>query len=290
MSVDPSNAVRAASRSAPKPMLAARDTGEPGTVFQRFGRRLVEELKFFLQLGAILLLLLTLVWGHYKIPSESMQPTLEVGDHIYVSKFAYGYSRHSLPVGLHHLPLPEGRLFSRLPKRSDVVVFRNPNNGMVMIKRVIGLPGDEVQVLGGLLILNGQMVPREHVGDLLYRTRDAFGTVSGATEYAESLPNADEPHLIFEHRDNGALDNTDIFVVPEGHVFMMGDNRDRSTDSRVGLDDPFGNPLPQSDIGPGFVPVDNLIGRADFLMFSFNRCDPKEGLRCPPEGRVPSRL
>ncbi|GHA93572.1 signal peptidase I [Algimonas arctica] len=252
--------------------------------------RLWAELRFFAKLAAVMLAVLTLVWGHYKIPSESMQPTLEVGDHIYVSKFAYGYSRHSLPLGLHNLPLPEGRIFARLPQRSDIVVFRNPNNGTVMIKRTVGLPGDEVQVLGGQLYLNGSIVPREALGDFLYRTRDTFRTVSGATEYLESLPGDSAPHAIFEHRDNAPLDNTDIFIVPQGHVFFMGDNRDRSTDSRVNRVDPFGRILSESDFGPGFVPINNLIGRADMLMFSFNRCDRSEGLRCPAVDRAPSRL
>jgi signal peptidase I len=252
--------------------------------------RLGEELRFFVKLGIVMLAVLTLVWGHYKIPSESMQPTLEVGDHIYVSKFAYGYSRHSLPLGLHHLPLPEGRVFSRLPNRGDIVVFRNPNNGTVMIKRTVGLPGDEIQVLGGRLYINSNLVPREARGDFLYKTRDTFRTVSGATEYAECLPGDDETHAIFEHRDNASLDNTDIFVVPQGHLFFMGDNRDRSTDSRVNRTDPFGRVMSESDFGPGFVPMNNVIGRADILMFSFNRCDRTEGLRCPPSDRAPSWL
>lgn len=253
-------------------------------------QRLGEELRFFIKLAAVMLAVLTLFWGHYKIPSESMQPTLEVGDHIYVSKFAYGYSRHSLPLGLHHLPVPDGRLFARLPKRGDIVVFRNPNNGTVMIKRTVGLPGDEVQVLGGQLYLNGLIVPRDAQGEFLYRTRDTFRTVSGATEYEERLPGDSRTHMIFEHRDTAPLDNTDIFVVPQGHVFFMGDNRDRSTDSRVNRLSLSGRILPESDFGPGFVPINNLIGRADILMFSLNRCDRTEGLRCPVTGRAPSRL
>jgi len=252
--------------------------------------RLGEEIRFFAKLAALMLAVLTLVWGHYKIPSESMQPTLEVGDHLYVAKYAYGYSRHSLPLGLHHLPIPDGRIFARLPKRGDVVVFRNPNNGTVMIKRTVGLPGDEVHVQGGMLYINGSLVPRDALGDFKYRTRDTFGTVSGATEYDEHLPGTDVTHKIFEHSDDAILDDTNIFVVPQGHVFFMGDNRDRSTDSRVDRFDTYGGMLPESDFGPGFVPLDNLIGRADVLMFTFNRCDRTEGLRCPAKGRAPSRL
>lgn len=252
--------------------------------------RLSEELRFFVKLALVMLAILTLFWGHYKIPSESMQPTLEVGDHIYVSKFAYGYSRHSLPLGLHNLPIADGRILSRLPKRGDIAVFRNPNNGTVMIKRTVGLPGDEIQVREGRLYLNGNLIERETRGDFMYRARDTFGTVSGATQYVERLPGEADPHVIFEHRDTGPLDNTDIFIVPQGHVFMMGDNRDRSTDSRVARTDQLGRVMPDSDMGPGFVPVNNLIGRADILMFTFNRCDRTEGLRCPPQGRAPSRL
>lgn len=250
----------------------------------------MEEIRFFLKLGVIMLALLTLVWGHYKIPSESMQPTLEVGDHIYVSKFAYGYSRHSLPLGLHHLPLPDGKVLSRLPRRGDVVVFRNPNNGTVMIKRAVGLPGDLVQVSRGRLYLNGALIEREAQGDLLYRMQDSFRSVTETSLYLESLPGDDEAHFIFERSDTGPLDNTDLFIVPDGHVFFMGDNRDRSTDSRVGRMDRFGDPYRSSDFGPGFVPLDHLIGRADLLMFTLNRCDRTEGLRCPAQGRAPSRL
>jgi len=210
-------------------------------------QKIFAELKFFVILFGFLLTMLTCVWGHYKIPSESMLPTLEVGDHIYVSKFAYGYSKHSLPFMLHKLPLPEGQIFSRTPKRGDVAVFRNPKNDLVMIKRVIGLPGE--------------------VNNYLYREHK--GRVVGVNVYRETLPNEEGPHLIYEMTDRGNLDNTETFIVPEGHFFFMGDNRDNSTDSRA-------------PDGPGFVPQDHLMGRADFLMFSFKKCATEEGLRCPP--------
>ena len=107
------------------------------------GQRIWSEVKFFAGLISFMFVFLTFIWGHYKIPSESMLPTLEVGDHLYVSKFAYGFSRHSPPFGLHKLPfLKEGKIFSKLPERGDVVVFRNPKNDIVMIKRAVGLPGD----------------------------------------------------------------------------------------------------------------------------------------------------
>ncbi len=230
-------------------------------------QKVISEIKFFTGLFAFILAMMTLVWGHFKIPSESMLPTLEVGDHLYVSKFAYGYSRHSLPFMLHKLPVPDGQIFSRLPKRGDVAVFRNPKNDIIMIKRVIGLPGDRVKVVNGQLYLNGNEVGREAVTNYLYREHK--GRVVGVDVYAEKLPGQEEEHLIYEVTDQGNLDNTETFIVPERHVFFMGDNRDNSTDSRA----------PE---GPGFVPQENLMGRADLMMFSFKRCKTEEGLRCPP--------
>jgi signal peptidase I len=230
-------------------------------------QKIMSEVQFFAGLFAFILAMMTGIWGHFKIPSESMLPTLEVGDHLYVSKFAYGYSRHSLPFFLHNLPLPEGQIFSRLPKRGDVAVFRNPKNDVIMIKRVVGLPGDRVKVLRGELYLNGEKVGRQNVTNYLYREHK--GRVVGVDVYAERLPGQQEEHLIYERTDQDNLDNTETFIVPEGHVFFMGDNRDNSVDSRA----------PQ---GPGFVPQENLIGRADLMMFSFKRCKKEEGLRCPP--------
>jgi len=220
---------------------------------------------------------LTLVWGHFKIPSESMQPTLEVGDHLYVSKFAYGYSRHSLPFLLHKLPLPEGKIFSKVPKRGDVVVFRSPRDGLVMIKRVVGLPGDRVKTLNGELYLNGELVPRVKIDGRLYREHKG-GKVISVNVYTQTLPAMDEPFLIYERNDRFPLDNAGPFIVPERHIFFMGDNRDNSTDSRA----EYG--------GPGTVPLENLMGRADRMMFSFKRCDRNEDLHCPKQRRFMEKL
>ena len=232
------------------------------------GQRILAEVKFFAGLAVIMLAFLTLVWGHYKIPSESMQPTLEVGDHLYVSKFAYGYSRHSVPFNLHKLPfLKDGKIFSKVPKRGDVAVFRNPKSGIVMIKRVIGLPGDTIRTHRGRLFINDVLVQRENIDNYLYRQH--LGSVVGVDVFNETLPDMEETHIIYEQTDGGNLDSKGPFEVPEGHVFFMGDNRDNSTDSRAAL-------------GPGYVPLDHLIGRADLMMFSFKRCRKEDNLHCPP--------
>lgn len=231
--------------------------------------RIVEELKFFVTLGIVLLSMVTLGWGHFKIPSESMLPTLEVGDHLYVSKFAYGYSKHSFPLGISKIPgLPDGKILSRVPKRGDVAVFKNPSAGIIMIKRVTGLPGDKIRVLRGQLYVNGIEVKRELIDSYLYR--EHLGSKTGVDVYEEQFVGEASPHQIYENTDFGPLDNTQLFEVPEGHVFFMGDNRDNSVDSRDVLR------------GPGYVPLDHLIGRADLMMFSFKRCKQEEGLRCPP--------
>lgn len=234
----------------------------------KIGQRVLEEVKFFAGLAVVMLAFLTFVWGHYKIPSESMQPTLEVGDHLYVSKFAYGYSRHSVPFNLHKLPfLKDGKIMSKLPKRGDVAVFRNPKNGIVMIKRVIGLPGDTVRTHRGRLFVNDVLVPRENINNYLYRQH--LGGVVGVDVFNETLPGTEEAHIIYEQTDGGNLDSKGPFEVPQDHVFFMGDNRDNSTDSRAST-------------GPGYVPLDHLIGRADLMMFSFKRCKDEENLYCPP--------
>ncbi|MGH7064523.1 MAG: signal peptidase I [Stellaceae bacterium] len=198
----------------------------------------------------IALVVRTVAYEPFNIPSGSMIPTLLVGDYLFVSKFSYGYSRYSLPFGL---PLFSGRIFSHPPDRGDVVVFKLPtDNSTDYIKRVIGLPGDRIQMKEGNLYINDRLVPRKRIEDFLYQ--EGNGTVIPLAQYVETLPNGVQ-HPIIKLGDNGPLDNTQIYQVPPGDYFMMGDNRDNSEDSRV-----------LSAVG--YVPAENLIGKAQFLFFS----------------------
>lgn len=206
-------------------------------------------------------------FANYHIPSESMAPGLQVGDRIMVAKYAYGYSRFSIPFGIGgRLPTAPERIFGHLPERGDVVVFKHPHTGDDYIKRVVGLPGDRLQVVRGRLHLNGSIVAREKIRDYSYR--DQGGRVTRVIEYRESL-GPDESHTILEQTDRGTLDNTSEFVVPAGHLFVMGDNRDNSSDSRE-----------TGAKGVGFVPLENVVGRAEFVAFTLNECTPEPGLRC----------
>ena len=202
----------------------------------------------------------TIVFEPFNIPSASMVPTLLVGDFVFVTKFSYGYSRFSMPFSPH---LFDGRIFGSLPHRGDVVVFRyTRDTSQDWIKRVIGLPHDHIQVKGGHLFINGTEAPREVVGD--YQAEQEGGGHILAREFIEALPDGPRHRIIKysddEHYNIGSeLDpnNTPDYVVPDGMLFMMGDNRDNSEDSRF-----------QNDLG--FVPVENLIGRAQFIFFSFD--------------------
>jgi signal peptidase I len=188
----------------------------------------------------------------FNIPSGSMKPTLLVGDYLFVSKFSYGYSKYSFPLGI--APF-KGRIMGAEPEQGDVVVFKLPSDNKTdYIKRVVGMPGDTVQVRSGRLYINGQIIDRHLVNQ--YNVTDRFGTVVQMREYNETLPNG-VVHTIYEEGDNGPLDNTKIYTVPADHYFMMGDNRDNSQDSRV-----------SHMVGP--VPYQNLIGKAEFLFFSTN--------------------
>jgi signal peptidase I len=194
----------------------------------------------------------TCAYEPFNIPTGSMIPTLRVGDYILVSKFSYGYSRYSFPFW--GLDLFDGRILESEPERGDVIVFRYPANPSEdYVKRLIGLPGDRIQMREGRLYINGELVEREEVRTVGEVT--IMGQRETIVEYRETLPNGVE-HLIWEAHDdrNSVKDNSDVFVVPEGHYFFLGDNRDFSTDSRY----------PQV----GFVPAENLIGRTEVIWFS----------------------
>ncbi|MGE0740750.1 MAG: signal peptidase I [Hyphomonadaceae bacterium] len=188
----------------------------------------------------------------FRIPSGSMQPTLEVGDYIVVTKWSYGYGRFSF-APLEGL-LPHGRLFGSAPRQGDVVVFRpTPEPDRDFIKRVIGMPGDRIQMIDGVLHINGEPVQRESLG--VTEFENEHGLIEPIQTYRETLPNG-VSYVTFD-RGTFELDNTRVYEVPEGHYFMMGDDRDNSADSRV-----------PSVVG--FVPYDNLVGPAQFTVVSFD--------------------
>lgn len=195
----------------------------------------------------------TFAYEPFNIPSGSMVPTLLIGDYLFVSKFSYGYSQYSFPFAI--FPF-SGRILEDEPERGDVAVFRLPKNPKIdYIKRIVGLPGDRVQVISGILHINGKPIERRRIEDSQYVDKD--GDVIYRRQYLENLPNEVE-HRIFEESDQKPIvDNTIEYLVPDGHYFAMGDNRDGSLDSRFTRD-------------VGFIPAENLIGRAEFLFFSFD--------------------
>jgi signal peptidase I len=194
----------------------------------------------------------------FNIPSSSLVPTLLVGDYVFVSKYSYGYSRFSLPSFLNIAPgAMSGRLFASEPKRGDVIVFKLPSDGKTdYIKRLIGLPGDKIQMIHGRLYINGTIVERTPLPP--YSTLGHFGRPIDVPHYEETLPGGAKHEIIQIDGDEGYWDNTTVYEVPPGNYFMMGDNRDNSTDSRISSEQG----------GVGFVPFDNLIGRAEIVFFS----------------------
>ena len=213
----------------------------------------IDTLKTVVYAVLIAMIVRTFGFEPFNIPSGSMVPTLLVGDYLFVSKASYGYSKHSL---MFSLPVIPDRIWFTEPKRGDVTVFKLPSdNSTDYIKRIIGLPGDKIQMKNGRLFINGRIVERERINDFVQTSFN--GSVKMTPQYKETLPNGKTHSILEEWGDTGPLDNTPVYKVPTGHYFAMGDNRGNSQDSRV---------LP----AVGFIPRENLVGRAKILFFSTN--------------------
>ena len=228
-------------------------------------RAMRSEVLFFACVFLAFMVLRTTAYGMYHIPSESMLPTLAVGDRILVNKFSYGYSRHSIPFSLGpEINTPTGRIFAHMPERGDVVVFKHPHSRETYVKRVIGLPGDKIEVKAGRLYINDAVVERKE--EALFRYREHRGGVATVEAFAEALPEG-RVHEIYERSDHYPGDDFSPVIVPENNFFVMGDNRDNSLDSR------FSNP------GVGFLPAEFLIGKAELMIFSTNAQRSEPGLK-----------
>lgn len=237
-------------------------------------------LTFFVKLALIVWLVRSLVFSSFFIPSESMLPRLLIGDYLFISKWNYGYSRYSFPWVS---PPFSGRILPRLPDRGDVVVFRSPHDPVEgdhdVIKRVIGLPGDTVQMRHGQVILDGKPVPKQRVGDFVLPLSPNFTAqachaqfvsvqngqpVCRYPQFRETLPGG-RSYDVIDQGEFPDRDDTGVFAVPAGHVFLMGDNRDNSADSRFPAPD---DAMPGQQPGMGFVPLDHLEGKAQVTFFS----------------------
>ena len=196
----------------------------------------------------IALIIRSFIAEPFNIPSGSMKPNLLVGDFIFVSKWSYGYSKHSLPFSL---PLIPNKILSKIPDRGDIVVFKTPeDNRTDYIKRVIGLPGDKIKIINGNINLNGKNIARKKMKDFFDNDKNAsLKRIRKYKEFHDSIS-----FDIIDIMDNGIADNTQLFEVPDGYFFVMGDNRDNSQDSRFKT--------------VGFIPFDNLVGKARFIFFS----------------------
>lgn len=215
-----------------------------------------ETVRTFVYAVLLAIVFRSLAFEPFHIPSGSMLSTLFVGDYIFVSKYSYGYSRYSFPFAPQ---LFDGRLAERVPERGDIAVFRLPSDTKVdYIKRVIGLPGDIIRVYDGIVFINGVPVKRENspAGDFAY-TDVRSGIDRRIKQYQETLPNG-RHYSTLDETAFGEVDFTSDYVVPDGHYFMMGDNRDNSIDSRYGQQ-------------VGFVPAENLVGRAEIILFSIDK-------------------
>jgi signal peptidase I len=226
-------------------------------------------LAFLVKLVIAVVLFRTLLFTSFSIPSESMMPRLLVGDYLFASKWSYGYSGASLPIDWNSSR--KGRIFGSLPERGDVVIFKHPVDRTDYVKRVIGLPGDTVQMVNGVLHLNGEPVPKVKIADAVFPIEadghcreerfvvraEGGGFACRYPQYRETLPSGVSYNVL----DLGLepQDTTEPVIVPEGRLFMMGDNRDNSLDSRF---------PPVAGQGVGLVPIENLVGRASFMFFS----------------------
>jgi signal peptidase I len=207
----------------------------------------------------------------FDAPSASMAPTLQRGDYFFVSKFTYGYGRYSLPFAPAWFA---ARIFAAQPKRGDVIIFVHPKDRTDWVKRIVGLPGDTVQMKDGRLFINGEMVERRRI-EPGFKTQGPFGDPIVAPTYDETLPGGGTHRIIEIDDDHGVLDNTDVFRTPPNAYFVLGDNRENSMDSRVGTEKG----------GVGFVPFENIVGRAAMLYYSIDPDSPV-GPAAPRLGRI----
>lgn len=229
-------------------------------------RRIAGTVGFIAQVAAIVFVMKSFAFAQVFIPSESMVPTLEVGDRLITDKTAYGWSRYSMLVDPHvSFPGADGRILGALPARGDIVTFTHPHSGETLIKRVIGLPGDRIALKDGRLFINGKLIERDFKGEYSYRQYRG-GSIT-VRLYDERLPGG-TVHEIIERSDHDYADTMAEVTVPAEHFFAMGDNRDNSSDSRF------------AELG--FVPVENIQGQARLITFSLHDCQPEPGLVCAP--------